>query len=447
MLSLEFGYSIFPTKDREPHLDLTIQSSNLIVMMNPLPILSSIDTLVQLLRFPFQPQTVDGGGESDVGGSFLNINTHVNVSVKNVSVIFVVDRTKLNRGLLDFNMNKIDMELRTGGSSAQLAVSTGPFSLDAARVSYRQSHPLNRLEKETSFEQSFEGIIYWLMPFKPILLIEGAEIVATGKDDLRKLDKTANETTILGMNVKINADTFALNASPTTIVAVRGVIGSFEPFLQWMKEDADEEARIKQLKLEEQERNAVEIQRQVLTRIFKEIDRDGSGFLSADELEQVVVTLTKELRADFTLTDEERMRETNYLVTMVDRSKTNEVSYQELDEAIQMLSGIIDDNHLVPKGGAADFALSDQFLSSFQLRHLLYYDDLKEYASTHIVNEITGGVGNGTTDSFPSPSLWHHGRGIDIFWELYTKGTGCSRTSLNGQNMESVQRRLVRSFW
>ena len=61
------------------------------------------------------------------------------------------------------------------------------------------------------------------------------------------------ETTVLRMKMNISADSIALNASPTTIVAVRGVITSFEPMLQWIQGDADEVARIEMLKQEEEE--------------------------------------------------------------------------------------------------------------------------------------------------------------------------------------------------
>ncbi len=420
--------------------------------MNPLPLLSSIDTLIELLQFPYQPQTLNDQsitGESDIGGSFLSINTNVNVSVKNVSFVFVLDRRKLNRGLLDFNVNKIAMELKTGGSHGKLTLLTGPFVLSAARVSSYQSHLVNRLDKGSYFDDNFEGIEYWLMPFKPIMSIEGVEIFATGKEETSRLNKTAAETTILGMDLKIIADSFALNASPSTVVAIRGVVTSFEPLIQG---DADEEAHTKQMKLEEKERKNIKIQQQVLKKLFKEIDIDGSGVLTDDEFDQVVVKLWNEARAGFTLTDEERKRETNYLISMIDRSKSNEVRYQDLDEAVQMLAGNIDDNNLVPKrhistGRYGDFSHSDQFLSSYQLRQLIYFEDLREYASMHIVNEITGGNSNESDNSFSSPSLWRQGRGVDIFWELYTRETGCSRTSLNGQDLATVQRRLVRSFW
>lgn len=433
-----------PTKDREQYFDLTLQTSNLIVVANPLPLLSSLDTIVELLQFPLQPQTVSDeiiSGESDVGGSFLGININLNVSVRNISFLFVVDRKSMGRGLLDFNINKIALVLNTGGTSGHLVISTGPFSLDTARVKSLHSHS----------EDKAGSIRHWLMPLKPILLIEGVEIDATGQEETSRLDETDTETTVLRMNMNISADSFALNASPTTIVAVRGVITSFEPMLKWIQGDADELARIEMLKLEEEKRKTIEIHRRVLKKIFTEIDVDGSGFLCSDELEQVVVMLWKEARPGFTLTDEELKKETNYFVTMIDRSKSNEVTYQDLDEAVQMLSDNIHDNNLVPKSRisssrSGDFVHSDQFLSSFQLRQLIYYEDMKEYASMHVVNEITGGKVN-TDGSFPSPSLWRQGQGIDIFWDLYTKATGCSRTSLNGENIESVQRQLVRSFW
>jgi hypothetical protein len=423
--------------------------------VNPLPLLSSIDTLVELLQLPYQHQTLNDEsipGESDIGGSFLSINTNLNVIVRNVSFVFVVDRRKLSRGLLDFNVNEIAMELKTGGSSGKLTLLTGPFALNAARVSHNQSHLVNKLDEDPYFADNFVGIEYWLMPFKPIILIEGVEVFATGTEETSRLNKSAAKTTILGMDLKINAHSFVLSASPSTIVALRGVMTSFEPLLLWMQGDVDEEAHTKQMELEEKERKSIEIQRQVLKKIFNEIDIDGSGVLSDDEFDQVVVKLWNEARDGFQLNEEERMRETNYLVSMIDRTKSNEITYRDLDEAVQMLAGNIDDNNLVPKshvstGLFSDFTHSDQFLSSCKLRQLIYFEDLREFASMHIVNEVTGGNSSESDKSFSSPSLWRQGRGVDIFWELYTKETGCSRSSLNGQDMATLQRRLVRSLW
>ena len=470
VFSIRLGYIISPTINREQHFDLSFETSDLVVVVNPLPLVSSIETLIELLKFPTQSEEVNDenestSAESDIGGSILSINSDVNISVRNVSFIFVIDRRKINRGLLDFHIDNIDIDLNTGGRSGKLTLLTGAFELSAGRVAHHQSHLFNKFGADANFRDTFEGIEYWLMPFKPIMLIEGIEIFATGEEETSRKNKSATETSTVGIDLKINTDQFTLNASPSTIVAIRSVICSFEPFLLWMQGDSEEEARKAQMTLEEEAKRNVEIQRQVLKRIFKEIDTDGSGVLSDDEFDQVVVMLWKEARGSFTLSDAERKRETEYLVSMVDRSKSNEVTFQDLDYALEMLAGNIDDNNLLSKSkiavdGHCSFANCDQFLSSSKLRQLIYYEDLREYASMHIVNEITGGnavdhaVSWSTTQSvpdcntlFPSPSLWLQGRGVDAFWELYTKETGCSRNSLRGQNMSDVQRRLVRSLW
>ena len=451
LLSIRLGYSISPTVDRAPHIDLLLQSSDLIVVVNSLPLLSAVDNLIELLEFPFQTQaksTESSSEDSDVSGSILSINTDVKIMVSNISFIFMVDLRKLNRGLLEFNVDSIDLALKTGEAFAELKVSTGPFALDAARVSYHQSHLVNKLEGEYHLADSFENIECWLMPFKPILFLEGVKIVATGEEEMLRLDDNSDfeTTTILGMNLNINTDSFDINASPTTIVAIRGVISSFDPILQWAQGDAIEEERLAQMKLDENKRKSIEIQHQVLEKVWNEIDVDGSGAITENELEDGVTLLWGEARPDYKLTDEERKRETQYLMSMIDRNKSNEISFQDLDDAIRMLAGNIDDNNIV-SNCTDDLACSDQFLSMFQLRKLLYFDDLKEYSSMHIANEMTGGISSGNNNPFPSPSLWRHGQGIDIFWERYMKETGCSRSSLNGQSIVAVQRQLVRSFW
>ena len=445
VFSIRLEYSISPTSDRKQHFDLSFEASDLVAVINPLPLLSSIDTLNHFLQFPNAVnETPD---ESETVESLLGINSDVIIRVRNISFLFLIDRRKINRGLLEFNINKIDIESKTEGCSGKLKLLTGPFALCAARVAHNQSHLINGIGLSSFID-------YWLMPFKPIILIEGVEIFATAKVETQKKRKTAIETFILGMNLKINTDSFTLNLSPTTIVAIRSVATSLEPVLFWMQRDTKEKEQTEQMKLEETKRKNVEIQRQALMRIFKEIDIDGNKCLTLDEFDQAFAILMDEARRGFTLTDEDRARETKYLFSIVDRSKSNEVTFQELDEAFQLLVNDIDDTNLVPKcvtGNSlfADFSNSDQFLSSYKLRQLIYFEDLREYASMHIVKEITGGMGKGkgSNNSFPSPSMWQQGSGIDVFWELYTKTTGCSRTSLNGQNMEYVQRMLVRSLW
>ena len=80
-------------------------------------------------------------------------------------------------------------------------------------------------------------------------------------------------------------------------------------------------------------------------------------------------------------------------------------------------------------------------LSVYPKEGILYFKNLREYASMTGVGKITG-----TSDSskFPPPSLWRQGEGINLFWEVYEKETGCSQSSLNRQNIIAVQQKLVR---
>ena len=450
VFSIMLGYSISPTIDSEAHFDLSLETSDLVVVVNPLPLVSSFELLLELLSFPSQPQVdsdESSSSEDDIGGSILSTSSNLNVSVRNVSFLFVIDRKRINRGILDFHTNKIDMDLNTGGSSGKLTFLAGPFELSAGRVAHYQSHLFNKFGSDANFRESFRGIEYSLMPFKPITYIEGVEIFASGETEA---NKSATETSTLVIGLELNTNQFTINASPSTIVAIRSVISSFDPFLSRLQGNPEEEALKAKKMSEENERKNVEIQRQVMKRIFSEIDTDKSGIISGEEFDQLVVMLWNEAHGGFTLTEDERQRETKYLVSMVDHSRSKEVTLQDLDSALEMLAGNIDDNNPVSKSKIIDnnFATSDQFLSSSKLRQLIYFEDLREYASMYKANEIIGEMDIESGDSsFPSPSLWLQGRGVDVFWDFYTKETGCSRSSMKGQDMSAVQRRLVRSLW
>jgi len=84
----------------------------------------------------------------------------------------------------------------------------------------------------------------------------------------------------------------------------------------------------------------------------------------------------------------------------------------------------------------------NEFSYSDQLSGIVYFDDLREYASPDEVFRITGTLGNG--GCFPPPPLWRNGSGIGLFWELYEKECGCQKLSLNSQDPAQVQRKLVR---
>ena len=124
--------------------------------------------------------------------------------------------------------------------------------------------------------------------------------------------------------------------------------------------------------------------------------------------------------------------------------------FHTLPSAFFRLANGINDINLIPAIKDANdtynesFRRSDSFLSGPTMRKPIYYDDLREYSSASEVYRITGKAGS--SSNFPTPSLWRQGQGIDLFWDLYEKETGCSRVSLNGQDMSLVQRKLVRSL-
>ena len=134
----------------------------MVVVVNPLPLVSSFELLLELLSFPSQPQ-VDSdeslSSEDDIGGSILSTSSNLNVSVRNVSFLFVIDRKRINRGILDFHANKIDMDLNTGGNSGKLTLLAGPFELSAGRVAHYQSHLLNKFGNDAPAPDTKMAII------------------------------------------------------------------------------------------------------------------------------------------------------------------------------------------------------------------------------------------------------------------------------------------------
>ena len=141
---------------------------------------------------------------------------------------------------------------------------------------------------------------------------------------------------------------------------------------------------------------------------------------------------------------DELKRERDYLVSIIDSAHTNQVTYWEADSILFQMSQGIDDTNLTPKIGNTGVDYLDNiqekttFLSAPQMWKLIYFDDLREYASMHEVYRISGFTNQSW---FPAPSLWRSGSGIDLFWDTY-RSTGCSSDSLNGQNIFTVRSTL-----
>jgi hypothetical protein len=235
--------------------------------------------------------------------------------------------------------------------------------------------------------------------------------------------------------------------------------------LVWLGGYAEEEERVrieKETELEE-EQVSLHYRREALRALYISADVDSSGSLSKKELERIILMLFAEIGLENDaslnfnvaqqLTMDELKRECDYFMTTIGSLHTDKVSYRDVDSILFRMAHGIDDNNLTPKIGVTGvdyldrLANSKAFLSAPTMRRLIYFDDLREYAAMHRVHIITGHarLENGWT--FPAPNLWCQGKGIDLFWDLYTRETGCSRSSLDGQNIFLVQRKLVHSLW
>ena len=189
------------------------------------------------------------------------------------------------------------------------------------------------------------------MPYQPIADFDGANVQVLIKEEPLITRGSQNQPIpdkmpTVRVNVEIGTESMFFNTSPSTIVALFGIVSSLDPFLDWIKGEhearEEEQKRIKAQKELDSHRH-VRLQREVLRRIFLEVDVDGSGGLSESELERVVLklfdennnsrgTASQEINYSERPTKNELKRERDYLLSNIDRNRTNEITFQEMDE-------------------------------------------------------------------------------------------------------------------
>jgi len=171
--------------------------------------------------------------------------------------------------------------------------------------------------------------------------------------------------------------------------------------------------------------------KKTLKSLWKSIDRDGSNALDREEVKRIILSLFKGeqkthdgVASRITLLELER--EMDHFMDVVDENHDDEISFDELYEA--MLRSSVSNNSDPKKGHI--------------LSGVLYFNDLEEFTSSAEVYRITGSE---NVEKFETPLYWNGGNGRDLFWELYERECGCSKSSLNGQDILVVQRKLVRA--
>lgn len=448
-LSLELKVDLEPTELMDAHYNLSLDSSNMSVVLNPIPILSALKTLLRISDIPLtdigqsetNSQSLVINTENDIGiqqaekktGYYFSMpNITAEVNVECCSVIFLIDRMKLRRGVLDFNICELSIIFDMAAPLAKIVVSAEPFELCAGQ------------------HQQFGDEINWvLMPLKPIIMIEEARVLAYAKEKVSKQKSTLN------VSLDVGVGNFSLDAGPSTICGLSEAIQSLYPFLDCLTVDIVEEEKQKQeekKRQDEEQQLLLQEKRKALKEMYESVDRDGSGTLQDEEL-SAVIRLMLESEATCRseqLTEHELEVQTAYFLSILDPARSNDIPFQEFDDYLFRVANSIDDINLAPKLTTSEylgrtFNHCDFFLSSHLLRRLVNYEDLREYASWHEVHRIIGDDNLVERLPFPPPNFWFEG-GILRFWEIYEEETGCAKHSLNGQSIESVQRKLVRAL-
>ena len=355
VLFLGLSIAVTPTLEPEQHLGFEFRTNDLAFLLNPLPSLSAIQTLIELGEIPYLqlPEEMvseliefrdDDDDESKenrntsehASVTALGMHAHISISVENVQVLFLVDRKKVSRGIIEMDLSCIAIEFKSGELEGNLSLKMEPLVLRAGQIAQSQSSHTGHINTI-------------LMPYQPIADFDGANVQVFMKEEHLVTRGSQNQPTpdkmpTVRVNVDIGTESMLFNTSPSTIVALFGIVSSLDPFLDWMKgeqEARDEEQKRIEAQKELDSHRHVRLQREVLRKIFLEVDVDGSGGLSESELERVVLKLfdensnsrgTEEINYSERPTQNELRRERDYLLSNIDQNRTNEITFQEMDE-------------------------------------------------------------------------------------------------------------------
>lgn len=289
VLSVGLTVAVIPSSEPDQHLGLTFRTSNLVIVSNSLPLLSAIQNLIELSDLPtllLEETSSDVNDYEEQSVTPLGIRMNLVVAVENTRILFLVDRKKISRGILSLSVCGLGIDFESGGLSGKLSFVTQPITLSAGQILHDQSSsPGGQIDHR-------------LMPFTPILDVNGAALQILGEEDHTPRNASDPETAAtIRLNVDLQSQSILVKASPSTIVALLGVFSSLEPFLDWAvaeQKAGEEELQSLEAKRHREQEQDIKCQYQVLQKIFQEIDVDGSGELSEDELELFVLKLVDE---------------------------------------------------------------------------------------------------------------------------------------------------------
>ena len=249
----ELNIAVAASKQQGLRITLDFQESDLVLIINPRPILSVIQIFLDLSDIPVQEDPESNMRATESTG--ILVTTSVRLSMDNTSVLFMTDKKEILSEILPLDLDEVRVKLATVGMSGDMSISTAPITLCAGQIT------------------SCQAFDWTNIPLKPIMILDGARLRASGEGKQPPLD-SFDPSTIL-VEIDIGAEVLTLNASPSTLVALLGCLTTLEPFVKFLMGDAEEEERIRleqRQKEVEQEKTCLSYRRDALRQIFNMVD-------------------------------------------------------------------------------------------------------------------------------------------------------------------------------
>lgn len=466
MVSLILEHKKDPTESSDSHLTVNLLAGNLVFVMNPIPLASSLAVLMSFADLPFRDLASEkeaqevaeleksGDGiasfrqstlytfstsvkpEEDtppppVGIVLGGANMLLAVQLSHITVIPLPDATGVNRGTVEATIQDISLLAESsidGVESAEMTVA--PFQVLSCRLFYVPSD-------QGGFVKPFH------LPFKPALEFGGASIIYASRPKEPIVVPVSSPKAAVGDGLEerhvfdVSLTAYVRRAvaylSPTINASLLGALNCSGLILEYLptpEQPATDPT--KSTSGQEDDRS----RREALKELWRMADRNGSGTLSVEEVSEIIARLFSakaqnifdEIPKSQQLTDMELKREVQYFLSLAgsNSTATRDLSFPEV-EFLLFQKRRLQESGMTASEHAAQ---SHDFGSIEGLRGLIYYEDLLEYSSSTQVYALTGTL---HTSKFPPPSSWRQGEGIKLFWELYERETGCTKESLNDQ--------------
>ena len=467
MVSLTLEHKKDPIESSDSHLAINLLAGNLVFVMNPVPLASSLAVLTSFADLPFRDlpaeKEAQEAAELDKSGdgiaSFRQSTLHtfstttkpeedappppvgivlgganmlLAVQLSHITVVPLPDAAGVNRGTVEATIRNISLLAESSVDGVEAAeITVSPFQVLSCRLFYVPSDlggfvkPFH-LPFKPALEFGGASINYASRPKEPIVVPVSSPTAAVG-DGLE-------ERHVFDVSLTAYVRRAAAYLSPTINASLLGALNCSSLILEYLPAPEEEPTTDPTKSTSAQEEDSS--RREALKELWRMADRDGSGTLSVDEVSEIIARLFSakaqnifdEIPKSQQLTDMELKREVQNFLSLAgsNSTATRDLSFPEV-EFLLFQKQRLQESGMTASEHAAQ---SHDFGSIEGLRGLIYYEDLLEYSSSTQVYALTGTL---HTSKFPPPSSWRQGEGIKLFWELYERETGCTKESLNDQ--------------